>query len=58
MNFKIFHRANYLGEYPRDELFHCKNVVSTGTIINFASRAYIVSNIMVRQNGEVILEVI
>lgn len=56
MKFKIFKRANFLGEYSKD-LVLCKNVIATGTVINVCKDKYIVLNIMIRRKDEVILEV-
>ncbi|NWQ40395.1 hypothetical protein MLOOGBEN_06740 [Bacillus sp. EB106-08-02-XG196] len=57
MKFKIFYKANYLGEYQDEVLYTNNDVIGPGSVLTLANSRFSVRNIMVRKNGEIVLEV-
>jgi hypothetical protein len=57
MKFKIFHKANFLGEFQGEGFYKTNEVIALGSKITLAKDTFNVRNIMVRKNGDVVLEV-
>ncbi|WP_181170460.1 hypothetical protein [Priestia megaterium] len=57
MIFKLFKDSSFLGETEGSEFYSKKSVIALGSIIEFNKKRYCVNNVMIRDNGEIVLEV-
>ncbi|WP_368895768.1 hypothetical protein [Priestia megaterium] len=57
MDFKVYLNANYLGGFSKNDFFDETKVISRGALITITNQTYCVQNVMIRDTGEIILEV-